>query len=1676
MGPGHVAAIGIVVVTIGALVATSLLPGPPPSEAGPSAGQSSAAPSGGTGLELPLLEPVATLEPSAGDDAGIRPDAAFTLASLTGEPAARLAERLVITPATPFTVAAADDAATATITPTGGLTGGATYRFALRTPDGALAASWAFRVRGSVTVVSTIPGDATVGVPARTGVEVTFDQEGVADMADHFSIEPAVQGTFERHGRTQVFVPSGLAPATTYTVTIRSGLARTGTDLVLAADVVFRFETEGPGVAEARYVFGRDVIEASPAETPLIAARLSGAEIDDGAAAAPETADIRVYRLASLTAAEGALADFLAAPRWTEYSDPLVPTAGLPIAASFTARPEPLMDGLRLIRFPEALGEGWYVVEIRGTRPAHAFLQVTPVSAWVSVMSDRTVVWVNDVTTHEALGGATVSVGTGDPFGRSDAEGLAVGPTPAALVPPAASGEREPATSPILRVTSAGGDVVLVPFDVDGIGEAYRGEWSEKTEPADETYWAVLYTDRGLYRRTDRIETWGYLRSRDDSTVPAEVHVRLVAGGAGRTADVPEIVGVDVRPGPDGTFTASLPIASLPLDSYEVQAVVDGRVVVARWVDVTIIRKPPYQLEVTADHEAVITGSAVHWSVRAAFFDGTPVATLGVILSGGPIADERPATTDVSGGVSLTAPAAVTTDGPSDTFEDARFYGISVRPSGPESAEIWASDELLVFPSAYDLRASGSVADGRLTVRGTLSEVDLAKVEREIAAGTWQGDPAGAPVARRSITAAVTELVPLKRQVGTEYDFIEKVVRPVYEYDTERRPVRTLTVASAADGTFRLSLAIPDDTHDYEVLLSAEDEAGRIQRRTTWAGSSLALTGENLGVVFRTTADEEVDGLTYAVGEPMDWQIVDNGRAAPSGGTDRYLYLVSQRGLRSAEVGDEATFHRTFSAADAPGIFVIGVRFTGTTYAPKAAAWANFDQAGRSIRVDVSADRERYGPGDTARVSVRTTSEDGAPIAASVVLQAVDEKLYAMDGATEPQPLGDLYQRVDSGILRLTATHQVPTRSGQEGEGGDATGGGPRSDFRDTLLFRELHTDSTGLATTTVTMSDDLTSWRFTASAVTEGLEAGAGRLLVPVGLPFFVEPTVADTYLASDRPVIRLRAFGDELEVGDPIEFTVTSASLDMTTVTVTGTAFEPVRVELPTLVAGRQSLRIAARATTRTDEAGKPRTDALEQTFDVVASRLTSVETAYGTVDDGLPRAPAGSEASTWTFTDAGRGRLVPVLSELATPHGLRIDRAIAQTIALDLLAAAFGRDAASLPPATFEPGRYLIGHEADDGETVRAGVALLPHGGLDPWLAARVAVLAPDALDRDDLAEALAAIVDLSTRRDLQIAALAGLGALGEPVLGDLLEARRQADLTPTELIYLALGFEAIGDDAGALSIERDLLARHGERLGSWVRVTLEPTADGSDPNALLAVIAAGLGDPLAHDLAGYVAANPLPDTMSSLELAAYARRALERTPAASASFAYTVDGRRTVVSLDPGEAFSLRLTAAQASGLAVETLTGRVGAAVEARVTVKPSSLDPHADLTLTRSASTQPLPETGLVVVDLTATFAATAPEGCYDVVELVPSGLAPLAILPDDVDERGITWPSSVTGQEVRFCAANDRETGHTARLRYIARVVNAGTFAWEPAVMQLAEAPELLAITPASTAEIGRR
>jgi uncharacterized protein YfaS (alpha-2-macroglobulin family) len=98
------------------------------------------------------------------------------------------------------------------------------------------------------------------------------------------------------------------------------------------------------------------------------------------------------------------------------------------------------------------------------------------------------------------------------------------------------------------------------------------------------------------------------------------------------------------------------------------------------------------------------------------------------------------------------------------------------------------------------------------------------------------------------------------------------------------------------------------------------------------------------------------------------------------------------------------------------------------------------------------------------------------------------------------------------------------------------------------------------------------------------------------------------------------------------------------------------------------------------------------------------------------------------------------------------------------------------------------------------------------------------------------------------------------------------------------------------------------------------------------------------------------------------------------------------------------------------------------------------------------------------------SFGASAPKGCYQVTDLLPSGLAPVAALDDwqsqdaDAARTRVQMPYEVIGQRVSWCV--DPTHGKSFTLGYSARVVSPGTYRWEPAVAQFGTAPTLGAAT----------
>ncbi len=1078
----------LVPLVIASLIATCGGPTPSPTAGNPSPGgqtpsASTATPEASSppsqpqawiGLELTDVSEVARLEPTKAGAGGVAPDTAFRLTSLDGRDPGSLAARLVADPPLTFRVASVDGT-TAIVRPATALHPGVVYRISLSRSDGTAEASWAAQAAGPLRIVETIPGDQQTQVPLDTGIEVAFDQYGVSttDLARYFTINPATEGRFEPAGRTIAFVPTKpLAAGRLYTVAVRHGLPLAGTGQVLESDVVVRFETAAALMSDTFVAFARPMVDSGTGERAAFGLVVDVPVDEEGnEKPAPDSIPIAVHRLADMTSAITAWRSIRAAPDWTRVvSSAPVDTTGLPLTLSGTVRLQKLTDHSdHWIQLPDTLPAGWYVVTLTWGRIARqTLLQVTDLATFALVAVDRSAVWVNNLKTMGPATGASVSL-DGTSLGTTDDQGLLTAKTPTAVV------DQASALLPLVVVRS-GGRSAFLPVATDQVCAKCDLGVIEDTD----SWWRLFSTDRLQYRATDTVNAWGVIRDRDSGKVPAAVRVILIPDAGDPTVASP-IAAETATPDRMGSYAVRLAYRDLPSGDYRLRVTVGSAVVADRGISVGPLVKPAYSIQVSIDKHAIISGAPVKASVHAAFFEGTPVAGTELTLSN---YDEPWGTVRTNALGDASRSVRPTLSEPTDQWA---VQTVQARPTLPEEGEMLGETGIAVFRSTAVLDTTGRVTGTQLVVTGHVNDVAFARFESATSGNLWEVDPRGAGRANAVVRVQVTERIPVLKQTGTTYDFILKRVSPVYDVSERSVNLGTKTVRTSADGSYRVALGAGGSTSSYEISASYVDEAGRKIVADGWVPG--AQSAENDSWAYLQSADPTDDG-EYSVGDTVRVSFL-GGSAKPP--VARYLFAINQRGLRYVTVGTGSTFRTTFAAGSVPSVQISGVRFNGYGYEPVIAGFtASLHLSDRALAIKLTPDRARYAPGDTASVAIRTVGPDGTPVSASVFVRAVDEKLYAMGAAGDNDPLPELYGGVGTGILGVAASHGTPNEDDGMG-GGDTTGGGDgdRTDFRDWLVARIVTTDGNGRARISVPLSDDLTSWRVTASGVDAALEAG---------------------------------------------------------------------------------------------------------------------------------------------------------------------------------------------------------------------------------------------------------------------------------------------------------------------------------------------------------------------------------------------------------------------------------------------------------------------------------------------------------------------------------------------------------------------------------------------------------
>ena len=162
---------------------------------------------------------------------------------------------------------------------------------------------------------------------------------------------------------------------------------------------------------------------------------------------------------------------------------------------------------------------------------------------------------------------------------------------------------------------------------------------------------------------------------------------------------------------------------------------------------------------------------------------------------------------------------------------------------------------------------------------------------------------------------------------------------------------------------------------------------------------------------------------------------------------------------------------------------------------------------------------------------MEVTDHEGKPVQGEFSLALVDKALLSLVQDQQASLLDSFYRKRGLGIhtastlvMNIDRLNQQLTRRRQRRRwGGD--GSAPpdiRSEFEDTALWEPtLVTDADGRGEVTVTLPDNLTTWRLDTRGVTKDTEVGEATVEIMTTLPLLVRPVLPRFFTSGDQAEI---------------------------------------------------------------------------------------------------------------------------------------------------------------------------------------------------------------------------------------------------------------------------------------------------------------------------------------------------------------------------------------------------------------------------------------------------------------------------------------------------------------------------------------------------------------------------
>jgi len=604
-----------------------------------------------------------------------------------------------------------------------------------------------------------------------------------------------------------------------------------------------------------------------------------------------------------------------------------------------------------------------------------------------------------------------------------------------------------------------------------------------------------LHTERPIYRPDQTVYFKGVLRRRKQGLyrTPAGEELEVtVTDPQGN-----ELYRNTLKSDAFGAFSDSLLLPSCArLGRYTLSATAADSSYHSVQFRVEEYRKPEFKVEVETDADAYVQGDAAAVTVSADYFFGAPVADAEVTLKVyrreyadywyyySEFVDELSARTDAHG----KAVFRYRTPKPGASYR--YVFQAQVRDASRRSE----SGEASAFVAASGVMVS-------------------LRPERYVVA---PNEPFAFVVKTRDIHENPT---PGRVSVVVHHDPWEKPAKVVMRK----------TVSTGSAGRVRVEF-VPKKVGAYYVEAEVKDERGNTSRTRRWfyvaeRGGYYSWGTDDIQVIF--------DKESYEPGERCEALVIlpyEDAHFIASLESDRIYRIETQKAA-----GNTALLRFKVRREFVPNVFlsIAGIH-DGEFFRHEEKMKVSREEELLSVRI--TADKERYEPGERARLSVEVTDAKGRPVRADVSLGVVDEAIYSLASEIAPSIQDYFYGEREDRVstyssvyfrfwgydrtyrLSAAASDSVVLAAYKGREEPKV-----RQRFRDVAYWNGLvRTDGRGRAEVEFVWPDNLTTWRATARAITMNTKVGEARqktlvtkdLLVRITTPRFL--TERDSLLVS--------------------------------------------------------------------------------------------------------------------------------------------------------------------------------------------------------------------------------------------------------------------------------------------------------------------------------------------------------------------------------------------------------------------------------------------------------------------------------------------------------------------------------------------------------------------------------